>query len=196
MPAYNGEFLTRAELEQLGIKCGGDDVLVHASVVIIHPENLSIGNHVRIDPFCIMTAGGFVKIGNYVHISSHCTLVGGAGIEIGDYAGVANGVRIYSVSDDFSGRYLMGPTLPGAYREVTSAPVQIMRFAGIGASAVIMPGVVIEEGAVVGVHSFVRTKVDAWTIWAGVPARYIRDRLRDVLKFDLSRLSDGENVTP
>ena len=56
MKTYNGKFLTRPELEALGVICDGDDVSVHTSVVIINPEGLHLGNHVRIDPFCVLSA--------------------------------------------------------------------------------------------------------------------------------------------
>ena len=38
MTTYNGKFLTRPELEALGVICDGDDVSVHTSAVIINPE--------------------------------------------------------------------------------------------------------------------------------------------------------------
>jgi dTDP-4-amino-4,6-dideoxy-D-glucose acyltransferase len=84
MKTYNGEFLTRPELEALGVTCGGDDVRVHVSAVIINPEGLRIGNHVRVDPFCLVSATGKINLGDHIHIASHCSLIGGGGIELED----------------------------------------------------------------------------------------------------------------
>src|ERR1043166_228298 len=74
MKTYNGKFLTRPELEALGVICDGDDVSVHKSVVIINPEGLHLGNHVRIDPFCVLSATKSIRLHDRVHIAGHCTL--------------------------------------------------------------------------------------------------------------------------
>src|SRR3954471_8703799 len=111
MRAYNGDFQTRGALEALGIQCGGDDVLVHTSVVIISPERLSIGNHTRIDPFCVVTAPGGIKVDCRGHAASRGGLGGGSGIEVGDFCGISHGARIFSVSDNMAGDSITGPTV-------------------------------------------------------------------------------------
>jgi carbonic anhydrase/acetyltransferase-like protein (isoleucine patch superfamily) len=184
MGAYNGDFQTRAALEALGVQCGGDDVLVHTSVVIIDPERLSIGNHTRIDPFCVLTAPGGIKLGSRVHVASHCSLVGGSGIEVGDFCGISHGARIFSVSDNMAGDSMPGPTLPPSVQSVIEAPVTIKRHAVVCAGCVVLPGVTIGEGAVLGALSFLREDVPEWQIWAGSPARFIRTRRRDLLKLE------------
>lgn len=46
----------------------------------------------------------------------------------------------------------------------------------IGAHSVIMPGVTIGNGAVIGASSVVTKDVPRYEVWAGVPARRIKDR--------------------
>lgn len=184
MKTYNGEFLTRPELEALGVSCGGDDVRVHVSAVIINPEDLLLGNHVRIDPFCVLSATGSIKLGTYVHIGSHCTLIGASGIEVADYAGISHGVGVFSAADDWSGQHLTGPTVPEAFRFVRAAPVKLNRHAGVGAGSVILPGVTLGEGSIVGASSLVRKSIPEWTIWAGVPAKRIGSRKKDLLALE------------
>ena len=46
----------------------------------------------------------------------------------------------------------------------------------IGASAVILPAVVVANGAVIGAGSVVNTSVGAYEIWAGNPARKVGER--------------------
>jgi acetyltransferase-like isoleucine patch superfamily enzyme len=181
MKTYNGDFLPRAKLAKLGILCGGPDVKVHGSVVIINPERLTLGNHVRIDPFCILSATGEINIGSYVHISGHCSLVGEAGIEVEDFVSISHGAKIFSVSDAGRG-YLVGPMVPVELRNVTRGRVHLMRYAVVGAGAVVMPGVIVEEGSVIGALSLARRNVPAWTIWSGVPARRIKTRNRDFVR--------------
>lgn len=184
MRAHNGEFIGRAELEALGVTCGGDDLRVHTSVVLIAPERLRLGNHVRIDPFTLLSATGGVSLGSHVHIGAHCTLIGGGGIEVDDFAGISHGARLFSASDDFGGTALTGPTVPDEFRNVECAPIQIGGHAVIGSGAVLLPGIKLGEGAIIGALSLARINVPAWEIWAGVPARYLRDRARELLKFE------------
>ena len=184
MKTYNGEFLTRRELEALGVICGGGDVRIHTSAVIINPEALRIGNHVRIDPFCLLSAGGKIALGDHIHIAAHCSLIGAAGIELEDFTGVSHGARLFSAADDMSGTYLTGPTVPNELRSVQSGPIELKRHAVVGTNAVIFPGVTIGEGAIIGALSFVREDVPAWEIWAGLPAKRIGTRKKGVLALE------------
>jgi acetyltransferase-like isoleucine patch superfamily enzyme len=106
----------------------------------LSPERLTLGNHVRIDPFCILSATGEIKIGSYVHISARCSLVGEAGIEVEDFVNISHGAKIFSVSDAGRG-YLIGPMVPAKLRNVTRGRVHLMRYAVVGAGALVMPGV-------------------------------------------------------
>ena len=184
MRTHNGEFLGRSELESLGIRCGGDDVRVHASVVIVAPERLQLGNHVRVDPFSLLSATGEISLGNHVHIGSQCTLIGATAIRIEDFGGISHGARIFSASDDFGGSCLTGPTVPDQLRNIRSAPIHLRRHAVIGSGAVVLPGVTLGEGGILGALSLLRSDLPAWQIWSGVPARYLRDRRRELLRLE------------
>ena len=46
----------------------------------------------------------------------------------------------------------------------------------IGSRAVLLDGTHIEKGAIIAAGSVVRDRVPAYTIWGGVPARYLKDR--------------------
>jgi acetyltransferase-like isoleucine patch superfamily enzyme len=184
MRNYNGQFLGREEIEDLGIKCAGDDVRIHKSVVIVAPERLLLGNHVRVDPFCLLSATGGISLGNYIHVGSHCTLIGGGGITLEDFAGVSHGARLFSASDDFSGLFLTGPTVPENLRNLRSAPIQLRKYAVIGSGSVVLPGVTMGEGAILGAMSLLSRDLPDWQIWSGTPAQYLRDRKKDLLMFE------------
>lgn len=172
-------FLTNHEISLLGLKSYGDQLRISRYARFYNAAEMSIGNNVRIDDFCILS--GRITLGNNIHISAHCSFYGGAGITIGDYAGTSPGCTIFSVSDDFSGEYLVGPMVDNALRNVHSAPVSIGNFAQIGAGCVVLPGVTLDDGVAVGSMSLIVKSLEAWGIYAGVPAKFIKPRSKRML---------------
>lgn len=65
------------------------------------------------------------------------------------------------------------------WQHVQSSPVHIQSKAWIGFGASILSGVTIGTGAVIGACSLVTADVPPWTIWAGNPARLIRELSTD-----------------
>lgn len=58
------------------------------------------------------------------------------------------------------------------------APISVGRYAWIGARAVVQMGVTVGDGAILGLGSIATRDLEAWTIYAGVPARRIKARHR------------------
>ena len=50
-------FYSREQLEKIGFKFLGNNVLISDKTSIYSPENISIGNNVRVDDFSILSAG-------------------------------------------------------------------------------------------------------------------------------------------
>ncbi len=170
-------FLNREELEQLGFKTLGEDVLISSKTSIYAPERICIGNHVRIDDFAFLS--GDITLGNHIHIAPYCMLIGGcdgAGIVMQDYSGLSGRVTVYSISDDYSGEYMTNPTIPDEYLSVLHGRVTIGKYVIIGTSSVVLPNVMIGEGAAVGAMSLVSRSLPKWKICSGTPARPLRDR--------------------
>lgn len=190
MTNYNANFLDRPTLERLPFRGLGSNVLIDASVKIIEVENLALGDNVRIDANTTIVCSGRVEIGSWVHIAGNCYLEGRGGLTIEDFCNVSSFVSLHSVSDDFSGRSLTNPMTPDRFKNLDERAVILRRHAAIGAKSTILPGVTLEQGAVVGAHSLVRSDCEAWTIYAGVPAipRGNRDRL--VLDLEAEMLRD------
>lgn len=178
---YNGDYLRRPELEELGVQCGGEDVRIHRSAVVLHPAGLRLGNHVRIDPFCLISATGGLTMGSYVHVGAYTNIAAGAGVVIEDYCGISFGVRIFTVTEDLSGRFMTNPTIPDRFRRTKSGPVCMKQHSGLCAGVLVLPGVTIGEGAMVGANSLVRKDVPAWEMWFGVPAKRISPRRKQLL---------------
>ena len=192
-------YLNDAQLKNLRLGSVGENVSISDKVTIYSPENLHIGSNVRIDDFCVISAKGGVTIGNYVHISIFSAIFGGAGVEICDYSGLSARCTIYSESDDFSGESLIHPFYPEKFKPGYKRGKVILKpYTQLGAVSTVLPGCIMEEGAVVGAHSLVSDSLREWTVNAGVPAIYIKERSRNVLTLmsQFQRESETEGNQP
>lgn len=173
-------FYTNIELNNLGLKELGHNVLISRKASIYSPSKITIGNNVRIDDYCILS--GSITLGSHIHVSAYCALYGSQSIVMEDYTGLSPRCTIFSATDDFSGNYLIGPMVDVCFTHVTGGEVLIKKYSQIGASCVIMPNLVIEEGVVVGSMSFVNKSLDEWGIYVGVPVKRLKDRSKKLLK--------------
>lgn len=171
-------FYNKEELKHIGFKYIGEDVKISKKVSIYSPENISIGNHVRIDDFSILS--GNIEIGDYVHISAYTALYGKFGIKIGNFCGCSPRTTIFSATDDFSGEYMISPMVPNEYTNLNKGQVELENFVQIGANSIIMPNITIHEGAVTGAFSFVKNDLEEWSINVGIPAKKIKERQKNV----------------
>ena len=171
-------FYTVDELKKLGFKSVGKEVFISRKASIYAAEKISIGNHVRIDDFCILS--GNIEIGNYVHIGAYVALYGKEGIKINDFCGCSARCTIYSATDDFSGEYMVSPMVPEEYTNVTGGKVTLEKFVQLGANTVVMPNLTIGEGTSIGAMSFVNKSLEEWGMYVGIPCKRIKDRKKNI----------------
>lgn len=174
-------FYTPDEIEKIGFKSYGRNLLISRFASFYNASKIEIGSNVRIDDYCILS--GEIKLGNFIHIAAYSALYGKFGIEMKDFTGVSPRCTIFSASDDFSGEYLISPMSPKRYTNVTGGKVTIHKFSQIGAGSIILPNVTIYEGVAVGAMSLVKSDLDEWGIYAGIPAQFIRARSKRLLDF-------------
>lgn len=176
-------FYSKEELKQLGLKQYGDDVHISHKCSIYGAEKICLGNHVRIDDFCLLS--GNIVIQNYIHISAYTSMfAGNSKIQIGDYTAISSRIAIYAESDDYSGESMVNPLVPEQYRHVISENVSIGKHVIIGSGSTVLPGVNVGEGASVGAMSLINHDVPPWTVNAGIPCRVIRERSRNLLEYE------------
>lgn len=142
-----------------GVSVGDRSQLGHSAVI---RERTEIGSGTYIGPLSVVEHD--TKIGDFVGVQTKCYLT--AHCDIGPYTFFGPGV-ITSNDNAMShrraghARHLVGP--------------QTQRYVRVGAGAVLLPGVILEEGCVVGAGSVVTCDIPPYKVAVGVPARVVRD---------------------
>jgi putative colanic acid biosynthesis acetyltransferase WcaF len=120
--------------------------LVMDGVKVWHPWSLTLHR------YC--TLGRGVEVYNYAHVT------------VGEQATISQETFLCSATHDFE-----DPTMPLIY-----APISLGAQSWVAACCFIGPGITVGEGAVVGACSVVTKDVPPWTVVAGNPARFIKER--------------------
>lgn len=116
--------------------------------------------------------GCMLTIGNNVGISQ-TALIAHADLTIGDNVKIGGGTCIYT--SDF---HSLDPIIRSSKDDLKNrkcAPVTIENNVFIGARCMILKGVTIGENSIVGAGSVVTKSIPANQVWAGNPAKFIRD---------------------
>lgn len=130
---------------------------------------IGLGKNSSVHMGCFF-AGKQVEIGHNSVINRDCYLDGRVGVEIGDNVSVSPEVYIVSLTHD-----------PQHSEFKTIGNKVILRdYVWVGARAMVLPGVVLSEGCVVGAGAVVTKSFESYSIVAGVPARKIGERSRNL----------------
>ncbi len=139
------------------------------------------------------------KVGRGVHVYPRVSIWAPWNLILEDECGIANGAILYSQGKISIGRravisqgaHLCAGThdynLPGF--PLIIFPICIEDYAWVAAEAFIHPGVVIEEGCVIGARSVVTKNMPAWMVCAGHPCMVIKEREYKISKNEISALT-------
>lgn len=176
-------FYSEEELRAFGFRQVGNNVLLSRKVSLYGIQRISIGDSVRIDDFCILSAGeGGIELQDYIHIGPYSAIMGRGKVVLKNFVNISSRVTIYSSNDDYSGAMMSNPMVPEEYKNVTHADVMLGKHVIVGSGTVILPGVVIGDGCAIGALSLVSADCPPFTISAGVPARFIKKRMAAMLE--------------
>ncbi len=127
------------------------------------------------------------EIGTNCHIYPSARIWAPWNLRCGDVVAIADGARVYNPSVITIGShatisqeaYLCGAThdYEAVGFPLVSAELHIGPHAWICARATVQPGVAIGEGAVLALGSVATRNLEPWGVYAGVPARKIKDRV-------------------
>ncbi len=126
-----------------------------------------LGVHVHVYPSAKIWAPWNLVIGNHVGIADGATVYSMALIQIGDYCVISQGAHLCAGSHD----------IDSVNFQLIAAPIVISPYTWVCAEAFIGPRVSIAEGCVLGARAVVMKSIDqAWSVWAGNPAQFKRER--------------------
>jgi len=157
----------------LGEKCiVRSGTTLYSNVIV--GNNVSFGHNAMVRENVIIGAG--TKIGTN-------TVVDGS-TRIGSRVSIQTGVYVCTYSKIEDGVFLGPCCIFTNDKFVTQKPYKLIgptvkKGASIGANALLFPGIVVGEGAVVGSQAMVNVDVPPRTIYVGIPARKIRDLPED-----------------
>lgn len=162
-------------LNQRGITYGMN-CIVKANVEMSLTDNaiLEIGDNVIIEPYVFLQLtkpAPHLVIGNHASIGRGTVLAIKGKSVIGDYTMIGPNCQINDQDHSFSKDDLI------MNQRAKIAPVIIGKDCWFGSGVRVLKGVVIGDGAIIGAGSVVASNVPSYEIWAGVPARFIKQRL-------------------
>jgi maltose O-acetyltransferase len=132
------------------LKKKGKQVYVMARVKIMSPQNVEIGNDVR--------------------INSDSKIAGQRGIKIGNHVRISYNVNLVTENHEYRERR------PISEQSYYGGPIIVGDDVWLGANVVVMPRIKIGSGAIVGANAVVTKDVKSNTIVGGVPAKFIKNR--------------------
>jgi acetyltransferase-like isoleucine patch superfamily enzyme len=158
----------------LGMKIGAGTLL--PAVHVTWPHQVQLGNNCKLEhAICfkydgIWQPGPRITIGNRNFIGNNCEFNIKKSVQIGDDNLIASGCRFIDHDHGIGQGKLMKDQL------CTEAAIVIGNNVWIGANAIILKGVTIEDGVIIAAAAVVNRSISANEIWAGVPAKKIGTR--------------------
>jgi galactoside O-acetyltransferase len=164
------------------LKRCGKNVIIGKTVRIRYPELVEIGDNVIIDDFTYISTA--LILASYVHISAGCKLIGGrsARVKMGSFSTLAPNVVLAAGSDDYLGG-VATPLVSAEFKgNVDIGDIILGEHCIVGANSTVLPNVRFGDGACLGALSLAKQNLDAWYLFAGVPARKLKRRDKDGIR--------------
>ena len=124
-----------------------------------------IDDSFRLFPPFYTDFGKNITIGKDVFINSGCHFQDQGGITIGDGSLIGHNVVLATINHDLA---------PSRNRKNHYAPIKIGSHVWIGSNATVLPGVTVDDWAVVAAGAVVTKDVPASTVVGGVPAKILK----------------------
>lgn len=160
-------WFSRNELEEVGFRRLGKNVLVDKKAVILNPHKISLGDYSRIDAYGILSPSeGFVEIHRNCHVGSGTSLSGKYGLTLKCGSSLSAGTKVFSVTDDYTRGYLRNPTIEKGLRSEMGDEVNLGALSVVGSNSVLLPGSKVGIGSSVGALSKLSEKLPNFTVFS------------------------------
>ncbi len=195
-----GKHVTLQQLREIGVKFSGigHNIQVSERAIFHNPQNITLGDNIRIDDNVLLSATGIIILDNYIHIARGCQLYSGTQIHMHDFSAVSSDTKLYGITDNYDGSAFTNPTCPLEHRNIIKGDITLNKHVIIGTSSIILPNVVLGDGVAIGAMSLINkknvTSIRPWTIWAGNPLKFISMRKTECNKLGESLIM--QNINP
>lgn len=125
-----------------------------------------IGQNSHIYPKCRIWAPWNLVCGSVVAIADEAQIYNPETITIGSHATISQQAYLCAASHD----------IDSSAFPMVGTPIRVGAYAWICARAAVLPGVTVNEGAVLALGAVAARDLDAWSVYAGNPARLVRER--------------------
>jgi len=133
-----------------------------------------IAEHVIIYGGCEYRYPKGLKIDSGTSIGHRAVLDARMGLTIGKNVILATDVMIWTLHHDYNDIHFSG----------IGAPVSVGDYVWLGSRSIVLPGIIIGEGAVIAAGSVVTKNVEPYCVVGGIPARVISQRKRYNYDYD------------
>jgi putative colanic acid biosynthesis acetyltransferase WcaF len=127
-----------------------------------------LGPRCRFYPASRVWAPWNLQCDDTVMVADGAELYNPAPMLLASHAIVSQGAYLCGATHDYN-----DPKFP-----VVSFPMRLGRYAWVAARACVSPGVNLGDGAILGLASVATKDLEPWSIYAGVPARKVKERER------------------
>jgi acetyltransferase-like isoleucine patch superfamily enzyme len=154
----------------------GSNALFYPNCVLQGGGHLILEENVTFFPNTYIALGGekgCVEIGHHTHFAPNCVLYGQGRLKIGPYCNIAAHCVLATAAHD-----PLDHGKPMCQAPNRNGPITLVEDVWLGANVTITGNVTIARGCVVGANAVVTRDTEPMGLYAGVPARRLRDRIK------------------
>ena len=133
---------------------------------LLHCFGAKLGPHCRFYPASRIWAPWNLTCEDMVMVADGAELYNPAPMHLASHAIVSQGAYLCGATHDYDDRAF----------PVIALPMRMGRYSWVCARACVSPGTNLGDGAILGLASLATKDLEPWSIYAGVPARKLKDR--------------------
>lgn len=134
--------------------------------IVLRFFGAKIGASNFIYPTCKIWAPWLLETEDVVTIGPHVEVYNPAGVYLGHHAILSQGSYLCGASHDYN-------TINFTF---ISRPIILKPYSWVCARAVVLPGVILEEGSVLGASAVANKNLESWSVYSGNPAFKVKER--------------------